>query len=340
MKKFEKVREGHCCSSLLWLEYIFSHRSPKVSSANYFSCFCDWSGNGYVKTCGVFVYPVYEQQRFLDTVLSKFLIIPKHKFSLLLPTKFFCIIPNSTRVNTSLGDFLWDFAVLCKESHNYHIRGNSFYLCLVYNSVMNCVYGRITCKLNLVFNTKFIIKSENFAKVIENFREKFGDCETVKIGDVNTIEDVFWEFGYNIIQNENGDIIDLDTVSSDLPDGQEEFFDAIAQYVETGSYIELKREDEYWKYVFEKWTMHRLDGEIIYHEESMSYKNLRDILDACIEYACNQYRVREVITFFLASGCTKEDLICMNFDIKDIEYAEEEFAEEVSKEKSEGSAGK
>lgn len=193
--------------------------------------------------------------------------------------------------------------------------------------------------INLV-DTKILIKSENLAEIIESFREKFSDYEDVKTEDINTIEDVFWEFGYNIIQNENGDITDLDTISSDLPDEQEEFFAAIAQYVETGSYIELKRADEYWKYVFEKGTMHRLDGEIVYHEESMSHKNLRDILDACIEYACNQYRVREVITFFLASGCTKEDLLCMNFDIKDIEYAEEEFEEEVSKEKSEGSAGK
>lgn len=193
--------------------------------------------------------------------------------------------------------------------------------------------------INLV-DTKILIKSENFVEIIESFREKFSDYEDVKTEDVNTIEDVFWEFGYNIIQNENGDITDLDTVSSDLPDGQEEFFDAIAPCVESGSYIDMKREDEYWRYLFEKGTMHRLDGEIIYHEESMGYKNLMDILDACIEYACNQYRVREVITFFLASGCTKEDLLCMNFDIKDIEYAEEELAEELSEEKSEGSVGK
>lgn len=191
--------------------------------------------------------------------------------------------------------------------------------------------------INLV-DVNILIKSENLTKVIENFRRKFNALEDVDTENINTIEDVFSEFGYNIIQNDNGDITDLDTVSNDLPDGQEEFFESIASFVENDSYICQKREDEHWKFVFEKGTMHRLDGEIIYHEESMNYKNLMDILEVCIEYACNQYRVREVITFFLESGCTKEDLLCMKFDMNDIEYAEEELAEEVSEEKSEGSA--
>ena len=82
--------------------------------------------------------------------------------------------------------------------------------------------------------TKIFIKKENISKAVESFRKKFEDYEDVKTGDVNTIEDVFWEFGYNIITDDEGNITEIDTVSSDLPDGQEEFFESIAPVVEDG----------------------------------------------------------------------------------------------------------
>lgn len=172
--------------------------------------------------------------------------------------------------------------------------------------------------INLV-DTKILIKSENFVKIIESFREKFSDYEDVKTEDINTIDDVFWEFGYNIIQNENGDIIDLDTVSSDLPDGQEEFFAAIAQYVETDSHIEMKREDEYWKYVFEKGKMHRLDGEIVYHESGMTYDRAICLINEIIEHLCDVKRIGEVIEELLRIGFTDDELVdVFNFDANDV----------------------
>ena len=84
--------------------------------------------------------------------------------------------------------------------------------------------------------TNILIKAENISKAIERFRKKFDDYESVKNGDVNTIEDVFWEFGYNIFTDEIGNIIGIDSISSELPDGQNEFFEAIASVVEEGSY--------------------------------------------------------------------------------------------------------
>ena len=45
---------------------------------------------------------------------------------------------------------------------------------------------------------------------------------------------------YNLLTNDSGDIVDLDVISSDLPDGQCAFFESIAEYVEHGSFICLR----------------------------------------------------------------------------------------------------
>lgn len=181
--------------------------------------------------------------------------------------------------------------------------------------------------LNLC-DTNFLIKADNIPNVLESFKKKFKNDTEVSVGEINTIEDVFLEFGYNLIRNDNDDIIDLDTVSSDLPDRQEEFFEAIASYVEYGSYIVLKREDTYLKLVFENGTVRRLGGEIVFHEKEMSYENVMGILNYCIDYACNGNKVSEVIKWLLDGGCTKEELMCLNFSKNDIEQVMENMLEE------------
>ena len=52
---------GAACSSFLMSKNIFSHWLPEISATNHFSAFCDWSGNGYVKASGVFVYSIDKQ---------------------------------------------------------------------------------------------------------------------------------------------------------------------------------------------------------------------------------------------------------------------------------------
>ena len=168
--------------------------------------------------------------------------------------------------------------------------------------------------------TSILIKADNISNVIECFRKKYDDYESVKNGEVNTIEDVFWEFGYNIFTDDDGNIIEIDSVSSELPDGQEEFFEAIAPVIEDGSYIHLKREDTYWKFVFEKGKLKRLDGEIVYYDTSMTYDRAMCLINGIIEHLCDVKRVREVIEELFRLGFTDDELTdVFRFDKNDVD---------------------
>lgn len=156
--------------------------------------------------------------------------------------------------------------------------------------------------------TKILIKKENITKAIESFRKKFADYEDVKTGDVNTIEDVFWEFGYNIITDDDGNITELDTVSSDLPDGQKDFFEAIAPYVEDGSYIHLKREDTHWKFVFNKGEVKCLNGEIVYYDTPMTYDRAMCLLDTIVENSTVARELSHAIEILFKLGFTDNEL--------------------------------
>lgn len=168
--------------------------------------------------------------------------------------------------------------------------------------------------------TKILIKKENISKVVESFKKKFEDYEDVKTGAVNTIEDVFWEFGYNIITDDAGNITEIDTVSSDLPNGQEEFFEAIAPAVEDGSFIHLKREDTHWKFVFKKGKVKRLDSEIVFYDRPMSYDRAMCLINEFIEHLCDVKRISEAIEELFRVGFTDDELVdVFNFDKTDVE---------------------
>ncbi len=168
--------------------------------------------------------------------------------------------------------------------------------------------------------TKFLIKKENITKVIEAFRKKFEDYEDVRTEDVNTIEDVFWQFGYNIIKDDVGNITEIDNVSSDLPDGQNEFFEAIASAVEDGSFIHLKREDTHWKFVFEKGKVKRLDSEIVFYDRPMTYDRAMCLINEFIEHLCDVKRISEAIEELFRVGFTDDELVeVFNFDKTDVE---------------------
>ena len=173
--------------------------------------------------------------------------------------------------------------------------------------------------------TKIFIKKDNIAKVVESFREKFDDYENVKTGDVNTIEDVFWEFGYNTITDDEGNITEIDTVSSDLPDGQEEFFETIAPAVEDGSFIHLKREDMHWKFVFEKGKVKRLDSEIVFYDRPMTYDRAMCLLSEIVEHTCVARKTSEAIEHLFRLGFTDDELT----DV--FNFGEDDVADVVSK---------
>ena len=173
--------------------------------------------------------------------------------------------------------------------------------------------------------TKIFIKKDNIAKAVESFIKKFDDYENVKTGDVNTIEDVFWEFGYNTITDDEGNITEIDTVSSDLPDGQEEFFEAIAPAVEDGSFIHLKREDMHWKFVFEKGKVKRLDSEIVFYDRPMTYDRAMCLLSEIVEHTCVARKTSEAIEHLFR-------LVFTDDEINDVfNFGEDDVADVVSK---------
>lgn len=173
--------------------------------------------------------------------------------------------------------------------------------------------------------TKIFIKKDNIAKAVESFIKKFDDYENVKTGDVNTIEDVFWEFGYNTITDDEGNITEIDTVSSDLPDGQEEFFEAIAPAVEDGSFIHLKREDMHWKFVFEKGKVKRLESEIVFYDRPMTYDRAMCLLSEIVEHTCVARKTSEAIEHLFRLGFTDDELT----DV--FNFGEDDVADVVSK---------
>lgn len=158
-------------------------------------------------------------------------------------------------------------------------------------------------------DVKILIKAGNFDKALKDAKLYFESSENVRSDEWNSIEDAFNEFGYNLLTNDAGDIVDLDVISSDLPDGQQAFFESIAASVEHGSYICLNREDRYWKLVFEKAKCRCLDGEIAYHDKPISYDRAVCILSEVVERACCAQNTSGAIEYLFRLGFTDDELI-------------------------------
>ena len=167
-------------------------------------------------------------------------------------------------------------------------------------------------------DTKFSIKEENIENVIKAFKKTYSKNANIKVEDINSIEDVFWEFGYNVFTDEDGNITDIDNDSSNLPGGQKKFFSSIAKYVERESYIILKTDDSQSKFIFDDGKVKEFKGEVVFCDKNLSYDNVFAILKYILDYACNSYRVREVIRWLIDGDVTEEELISLEFDKDDI----------------------
>lgn len=77
--------------------------------------------------------------------------------------------------------------------------------------------------------------------------------------DWDGLEDAFSDWRFPAETDEKGHIVDLQFVGEKI--GQEkEFFEAIAPYVSTGSYLEITGEDgAVWRYVFDENNVYRDD---------------------------------------------------------------------------------
>lgn len=172
--------------------------------------------------------------------------------------------------------------------------------------------------------TKFSIKSENINNVLMSFKKAYPNDE-----DINLIEEAFGKFGYCIHRGEEGNITDIEVAEETLPDGQEEFFAAIAEYVVNESYIILRMSKTQTKFVFKNGKVQELEGEIVFCDKNLSYDNVFAILNYLLDYACNSYKIREVIYCLLEGGVTEDELISLQFDKNDIEAAKEDTENEV-----------
>lgn len=167
--------------------------------------------------------------------------------------------------------------------------------------------------------TNIFIDFENFDKAIEGFKKKFSDDESISVESVKTIDDIFDEFGYNVFSDKNGNVIEIDNISSDLPDGQELFFEAIAPAVKDGSYVCLKREDEHWMFLFENGKARKLDSEIIYYDKPMTYDRAMCLLSEIVEHTCTARKTNEAIEYLFRLGFTDDELTdVFNFSKNDV----------------------
>lgn len=176
--------------------------------------------------------------------------------------------------------------------------------------------------------TEFSIKGEYINNVIKAFKRAYSNDEDIKVEDISSIEEVFGEFGYNVFKDKDGNITNIDNVSNYLPDGQKKFFESIAAYVVNGSYIILKTGESQTEFVFEKGKVQELKGEFVFHDKNLSYDNVFAILNYLLDYACNSYKIREVIYCLLEGGVTEEELLSLQFDKDDIKAAKEDMENE------------
>lgn len=181
--------------------------------------------------------------------------------------------------------------------------------------------------MNIILEgTKFSIKSENINNMLMSFKKTYPNDE-----DINSIEEVFRKFGYYIHMGKEGNITDIEAAEETLPNDQEGFFAAIAEYVVNGSYIILRTGKTQTKFVFENGKVQELEGEIVFCDKNLKYDNVIAILDYILEYACELHKVREVIGFLMDGGVTEDELISLCFDKSDIERLKEDMEDEWEK---------
>lgn len=114
-------------------------------------------------------------------------------------------------------------------------------------------------------DSNFSIKSENFAKALEALKGAFKEenmtisdasgkhfswVSTKRVLDCDTLEKALEEIRYLSVYDENGDICNLVFTGQKYGD-EDVFFNALAPYVEAGSYLCFEGEDgDIWTWAF------------------------------------------------------------------------------------------
>jgi hypothetical protein len=83
-----------------------------------------------------------------------------------------------------------------------------------------------------------------------------------------TLQDAINAWRYSSCSSDDGDGIQIDYFNGDKWGDDEQFFDVIAPFVESGATIEcIGEDDDHWRYVFENGQINMQEGRIVYENE-------------------------------------------------------------------------
>ena len=107
-------------------------------------------------------------------------------------------------------------------------------------------------------DSKFTILKENKEKALNLLQDYFRATKNVdwispdKILSSETISEALEECQYYVVENDNGNIVEIEDFAGQKLGYDEKLFNAIAPVVENGSYIEMYGEDgDLWRWVFQ-----------------------------------------------------------------------------------------
>ena len=126
----------------------------------------------------------------------------------------------------------------------------------------------------------FHIKREHVKPAMEAWKlATSDDCDT-------------WEF---VIDNDCGDIIGVNFTGDRLWD-EDDWFQAIAPFVTSGSYIQLQGEDGYnWRYLFENGECTILDGNIVFSEHPCGKTREQKICEILKLHVNEMYEMKKLM---------------------------------------------
>lgn len=160
--------------------------------------------------------------------------------------------------------------------------------------------------------SNFEIKAENCEKAFLSFKKKYQFDDTIDVNHMECIDDALYRFDFQPIYDDDGNIVELDTVDNEEPNGLHEFFRSIAEFVENGSGVTVAYESgKYCKYVFQNGTCEELIGEVVYPErkDGITYDRAMNLLREVVEHSCTARKSFEAVEELVRIGFTDDELI-------------------------------
>ncbi len=90
--------------------------------------------------------------------------------------------------------------------------------------------------------SNFKISAENCEKAFLKFKSEYRLDENVDVRHMENLDDAFFRFDFQPLYDDGGNIVELDTVDNQAPDGVYGFFKVIAEFVESGSSVVVSYE--------------------------------------------------------------------------------------------------